>query len=122
MTENPTKEQLAVLLRDKRHELKLTGAEVVQKLKAYGIEISDKTLWGYEKCIASPSVQTFLALCKIYGIDDITAEAKSKPGRMILNEQEMRLIKYFRAASPEMRSATLRMLEPETEDTALSVG
>lgn len=123
MFENVTKEQISALLKDKRHESGLTGGEVVQKLKGYGIEISDKSLWGYENGISQPAVPTFLALCKIYEIEDLISELDKRPIRTALNERERKLVKYFRLASPELQDAALRMLEPvEKESTASLVG
>ncbi len=118
-----TKEQIAALLRDKRHEKKMTGDEVAAKLKGYGIDLSAKTLWGYENCASSPSVPTFLALCKIYEIDDVISEVKSKPVVMGLSPREEALVRYFRSASLELQDAALRMLEPvEKDNTASKVG
>lgn len=123
MTDNFTKDQICALLKDKRHEAGLTGGEVVQKLKSYGINISDKSLWGYENGISSPAVPTFLALCKIYEVEDLVSELHDKPARMSLNERERKLVKYFRLASPELQDAALRILEPvEKESTASLVG
>jgi len=122
MTDNFTKDQLCALLKDKRHEAGLTGGEVVQKLKGYGIDISSKSLWGYENGVSSPSVPTFIALCKIYEIEDLASELHDKPARMILNERERTLVKYFRQASPEAQELALKMLKPEEQDTASLVG
>lgn len=123
MFENITKDQISALLKDKRHECGLTGGEVVQKLKGFGIEISDKSLWGYENGISQPAVPTFLALCKIYEIEDLISELDKRPIRTALDERERKLIRYFRLASPELQDAALRMLEPvEKESTASLVG
>lgn len=59
------------LLRQKRESLNLDVEEVIQKLKDRGIEISVKTLYGYENGVGTPKVNTFIALCDIYGINDI---------------------------------------------------
>lgn len=114
-----TKEQVASLLRTKRRELGLSGGEVVQSLRAYGVDISAKTLWGYENGVSAPSVQTFLALCRIYGVEDVIGEVKAQD----VSGREKELLRYFRAASPELQDAALRMLKPEEkENTASLVG
>lgn len=59
------------LLRQKREQLGLSIEEVVQKLDERQIKISSKTLYGYENGVGTPKVNTFIALCDIYGIDDI---------------------------------------------------
>ena len=117
-----TKEQVTALLYDKRREKKLTGEEVVQKLKSYGITISPKTLWGYERGNCQPPVPTFIALCKIYEIEDVIAETKAKPVSVNLTYREKMLLDYFRQASPEAQELALKMLKPEEEDTASLVG
>lgn len=120
--EDITKEKIAALLRNKRRDAGLTGGEVVQKLKAYGIDISDKSLWGYENCVSAPAVPTFIALCKIYGVEDLSEEFRILPEKVELDERERTLIRYFRSASPELQNAALRMLEPQAEDTTSMVG
>ena len=110
-----TKEAVAMFLRDKRREKKMTGQEASDKLKMYGIDISKTTIYGYENCVSGPTVPTFIALCRIYEVDDVIAEVK-------LKAKEKELLDYFRQASPEAQELALKMLKPEEEDTALSVG
>lgn len=117
-----SKDQITALLYDKRREKKMTGEEVVQKLKGYGISISPKTLWGYEKGNCQPPVPTFIALCKIYEIEDIISETKSKPVQASLTVREKMLLDYFRQASPEAQELALKMLKPEEKSIALSAG
>ena len=59
------------ILRQRREQLNLTPREVVDKLKAKGISISEKTLYGYENGVGNPKVNTFIALCDIYDINDV---------------------------------------------------
>ena len=110
-----TKEAVAMFLRDKRREKKMTGQEASDKLKMYGIDISKTTIYGYENCVSGPTVPTFIALCRIYEVEDVIAEVK-------LKAKEKELLDYFRQASPEAQELALKMLKPEEEDTALSVG
>lgn len=119
-----TKKQIADLLKDKRLELGLTGLEVVQRLKQqYDIDLSDKTLYGYERAVSTPNVPLFLALCKIYEIEDVAGSLeRAKTRRRALTVTEERLVTYFRQASPEAQELALKMLKPEEQDTALSAG
>lgn len=117
-----TKEQVAAFLYDKRREKQMTGQEVSDKLKMYGIDISKTTIWGYEKGVSGPTVPTFIALCKIYEVDDVIEEVKQKPVSEKLNRQEKLLLDYFRQASPEAQELALKMLKPEEQDTASLVG
>ncbi len=113
-----TKEQVAAFLYDKRREKQMTGQEVSDKLKMYGIDISKTTIWGYEKGVSGPTVPTFIALCKIYEVDDVIEEVKQKPVSEKLNQQEKLLLDYFRQASPEAQELALKMLKPAEKDTA----
>ena len=122
MLELFTKEQVAAFLYDKRREKGMTGQEVSDKLKLYGIEISKTTIWGYEKCVSGPTVSTFLALCKIYEVEDAIGEVKAQQENVQLKKREKILLDYFRQASPEAQDLALKMLKPEEEDTASSVG
>lgn len=119
-----TKKGIADMLKDKRLECGLKGQEVTQRLKLqYDIELSDKTLYGYENAVSSPNIPTFLALCKIYGVEDVAAAIEhSKPRRRTLSLTEETLIQYFRVASPEAQELALKMLKPQEEDTGSRVG
>ena len=117
-----TKEAVAAFLRDKRLEKKMTGQEVSDKLKMYGINISKTTIWGYEKGVSGPTVPTFIALCRIYEVEDVIAEVRVKQDNINLRAREKELLDYFRQASPEAQDLVLKVLKPEAEDTALSVG
>lgn len=59
------------ILRQNRELAHLTIEDVVTKLKDKNIDISSKTLYGYENGVSTPKVNTFLCLCDIYGIQDI---------------------------------------------------
>lgn len=62
------------LLKRKREMLGLSAEEVINKLSKRGIDISAKTLYGYENGVSTPRVNTFIALCDIYHINDIMGE------------------------------------------------
>ncbi len=64
----------AGILRNLRTSSGLSSEEVVEKLKNRGIDISTKTLYGYESGVSTPRVNTFIALCDIYNVDDIMGE------------------------------------------------
>lgn len=122
MLELFSKEAVAAFLYDKRREKKMTGQEVSDKLKMYGIDISKTTIWGYEKGVSGPTVPTFIALCKIYEVEDVISEVNAQQGNIQLKKREQELLDYFRQASPEAQDLALKMLKPEEQDTALSVG
>lgn len=122
MLELFSKEAVAAFLYDKRREKKMTGQEVSDKLKMYGIDISKTTIWGYEKGVSGPTVPTFIALCKIYEVEDVISEVNAQQGNIQLKKREQELLDYFRQASPEAQELALKMLKPEEQDTVSLVG
>lgn len=93
------KKMIASLLRTRRNLSGISVQEVILKLKEKGIDISEKTLYGYESGVSSPNVQNFIALCDIYDIDDIIgavsgAPHKSKIENSALASQEWRIDQY----------------------------
>ena len=119
-----TKKDVANLLKDARARSKMSIEEVAAALKVYGYEIVPKSMYNYESGTSQPPVSMFLVLCKIYGIEDVTAAAKNGYARKIeVTAQEEYLVECFRKAAPEVQDAALRVLQPvEKENTALSVG
>lgn len=62
---------IASRLKELREKNGLTRKEVADKLRAFGIDISDKTLYGYESGRNSANADMFLALCQIYKCNNI---------------------------------------------------
>lgn len=54
-----------------RENNNMTRKEVADRLKNYNIDISDKTLYGYESGRNSANADMFLALCQIYKCNNI---------------------------------------------------
>lgn len=55
------------VLKKLRKTSKMSANEVIVHLASYGIDISSKTLYGYESGLSMPNADIFVALCKIYG-------------------------------------------------------
>lgn len=64
--------KISAILKSKRKSLKLSVKEVVTLLAENGISIADKTLYGWENGVRQPDADTFITLCKIYGINSFT--------------------------------------------------
>jgi len=45
--------------------------DVASRLSGYGVNVSTKTIYNWEKGLAQPNADQFLALCDILGVDDI---------------------------------------------------
>lgn len=77
---------VSAILKEKRKGLGLSVKTVLDELRSYNIEISDKTLYGWESGHRQPDADTFLALCQIYGIDTLKCIAKAPS---ILDEADL---------------------------------
>ena len=58
-------------LAELRRAKKLMQKDVAAKLAGYDLDVSSKTIYNWEKGLAQPSIPHFLALCDIFGVDDI---------------------------------------------------
>lgn len=119
-----SKKDVANLLKDARARNKMSVEEVAAALKVSGFEIVPKSIYNYESGTSSPPVPMFLAMCRIYGIDDLTAAVKGSYARKIeVSAQEEYLVECFRKATPEVQDAALRVLQPiEKDNTSSRVG
>lgn len=59
-------------LKAKRKAKNLKVKDVLDALSAYGVEIKDKTLYGWEAGYRQPDADELLILCQIYGIESIS--------------------------------------------------
>lgn len=58
-------------LAELRRAKKLRQKDVAAKLTARGFTTGAKTIYNWEKGLAQPNAGQFLALCDIYGVDDV---------------------------------------------------
>lgn len=100
------KYDIAELLKSRRISAKLSVQEVSQKLLCLGIEVKEKTLYGYERAVSMPNVPTFIALCDIYGIDDIFLASQE------ITSDERKLVSSYRAAPKPIKTAVDGLLDP----------
>lgn len=113
-----TKEDIGIILKSARNSVGLTPSEVVSSLKTFNIDISEKTLYGYENGHSSPQISTLFHLCDIYGIEDIsgTFGFKSKNATQTVEESnftetEKSLICAYRTASEDDRAVVDTVLK-----------
>lgn len=84
---------------------------VVELQEKYGVEVAEKTVYGWESNQAHPTSDVFVALCDIYkinNISDIFSDAKESKGFPITTE-ERHLIEQYRTM-PELHAAIKRLL------------
>ena len=68
---------VASMLKSRRKLLGLSVREVIEALKLNGVNISEKTLYGWEAGNRQPDADEFLVLCKIYAIGSLSEIEKA---------------------------------------------
>lgn len=86
-------------LKSLRESNNLTRREVVEQLKNYGIDISDKTLYGYESGRNSANADMFLALCRVYKCNNIMEIFSDTVDDVLFTNKEWELIEKYRDLS-----------------------
>lgn len=93
------------ILKTRRKELDLPVKYVLEQLKNMGVNISDKTLYGWENGHRQPDADEFLILCKIYEISSIAGLAKETSNENALlsssDENEKKLVELYRELNDE---------------------
>lgn len=103
-------------LRSLREREKLSVKEVVEKLKQYALEITDKTLYSYESDKRAASAEMLLALCQIYNCNNILETfAKFEPDYTIPDDSEWKLIEKYRSLDSAGKNTVDVVIEQEIE-------
>ena len=106
-------------LREIRENKKLSRREVAERLQHYGMDISDKTLYGYEVGRTSANADMFLALCDIYGIENIKETFKEESyqddNNISLTVEEIEIINQYRLLDGYGKKAVKNVLDFECE-------
>lgn len=102
-------------LKELRESNGLTRKEAVDKLKALGIDISDKTLYGYESGRNSANADMFLALCKIYNCTNIMSTFSDSIDDVLFTNYEWRIIEKYRNLDDPGRIHVDTVLQWETD-------
>lgn len=117
-----TKENIGKVLKNLRLNAGITPSEVTTRLKEYGINISDKTLYGYENGHSAPQINTLFRLCEVYGVDDVAAAfgfENSKSPTIGNDDGALEHEKLFKSLSPAAQRQALDYIrflsEKETE-------
>lgn len=83
-------------LKELREQNKLTRKEVSDKLRELDIDISDKTLYGYESGRNSANADMFLALCKIYKCTNVMETFSNSVDDILFSNDEWCVIEQYR--------------------------
>lgn len=90
-----TKESISLTLRKLRERQKLSVKEVQEKLLLFNIDVSIKTIYGWESGKRLPDADTFLTLCDIYKSEDILSDFGYK--RTTLEQEKIAYIEDSRS-------------------------
>lgn len=106
-----TEQTIAGFLKQLRKTSGLSANEVVNNLKSYGIEISAKTLYGYESGLSMLNADVFVALCRIYKCDN----PMELFGNISITSQEYKHIEKYRSLDTIGRETVNTVLDCEFE-------
>jgi len=74
----------------------MTRKDAADKLKGLGIDISDKTLYGYESGRNSANADMFLALCRIYKCNNVMETFSDSVSDVLFTNEEWEIIEKYR--------------------------
>lgn len=106
-------------LKELREQNNLTRKEAVDKLREHGIDISDKTLYGYESGRNSANADMFLALCKIYKCNNIMETFSDTVEEVLFTNIEWNIIEKYRDLDDRGKEHVNSVLGWEIERTKL---
>lgn len=112
-----TNQSISSLLKQLRKTSVLSASDVVNRLREYDIDISAKTLYGYESGLSMPNADAFIALCKIYKCDnplDIF-------GGSTINPSEQSLLEKYRDLDNHGKELVDLVLEKEHDRCIASI-
>lgn len=108
-------ELIPKVLKEYRKKNHYTVNDVALYLNERSINVSPKTIYGWESGQSQPSADTLLTLCELYNIKNIlNAFGYNGDGDFQLNSQERALIKSYRA-HPELQDAVNILLQHRTK-------
>lgn len=92
---------IAKTLKILRKRTDMTAKDASVALKEHGIDISAKTIYGYESGISSPNADVFIALCRIYKCRNIMDEFSDSADVFFTNSEWNIIEKYMRNLNHE---------------------
>lgn len=102
-------------LKSLRENSGMTRKEVSDKLKEFNIDISDKTLYGYESGRNSANADMFLALCKIYKCNNIMETFSNTVDDVLFTNEEWNIIEKYRSLNEHGKEMVDFTLQKEWE-------
>ena len=100
-----------------RENNNMTRKEVADRLKNFNIDISDKTLYGYESGRNSANADMFLALCQIYKCNNIMETFSNTVEDVLFTNKEWTIIERYRKLNPHGKEVVDFVLSKEYENS-----
>ncbi len=106
--------QIGLMLKKYRKLNALSVSDVALELQEkYGVNVAEKTIYGWESNQAHPTSDMFVALCDIYKINNISDVFHSKESKGFhITAEERDLIQNYRE-HPEMHAVIRKLLNME---------
>lgn len=103
---------IAKVLKEYRKQNDLSVNDVVICLSQKNLDVSPKTIYGWESGQSQPDADTLMLLCEIYNITDILVAFGYVPenNNFRLTALEKELVRQFRN-HPSMQSAVRKLLD-----------
>ena len=103
---------IAKVLKEYRKQNHLPVNDVADRLSQKGLNVSPKTIYGWESGQSQPDADTLMLLCEIYNITDILVAFGYVPenNNFRLTALEKELVRQFRN-HPAMQSAVRNLLD-----------
>ena len=113
--------KLGMLLKQRRLHSRMSVKDVSKSLyKKYGIEVSPKTIYGWESNDSRPPLDTFFAVCYLYCIHDLTKELQectdppTPPNTFRITHKEKLFVENYRK-HPELQPGINKLLGIDIE-------
>ena len=108
-------EQIGKMLKKYRKLNQLTVNDVMLELaEKYGLNVAEKTIYGWESNQAHPTTATFVALCDIYKINNISDifSDSTEPKGFPITAEERHIIEQYRK-NPDLQRVIRKLLDLE---------
>lgn len=106
-----TRQTISGFLKQLRKTSGFSANEVVKELQKYDIDISAKTLYGYESGLSMLNADAFVALCRIYKCDN----PMDIFGTPSISSKEFNLVEKYRALDSRGRDIVNTVINKEVE-------
>lgn len=106
---------ISSMLKQLRKTSRMSAKEAAGLLKQFDMDISPKTLYGYESGLSMPNADVFAALCKIYHCSNAAENVRFHTEGIPLNEQELAFLYDYQALDAFGQDIVRKVLEHEKE-------